>query len=87
MYTEMIIVCVYTYTLEYNQTGWPNKFREIGESKPRSFEPWSILTSDFKIDTCHFLAWRSALLGYSKDCLAQGQDNVTECALSQPILI
>ena len=24
-----------------------------------------------KTDTCHFLAWRLALLGYGKDCLAQ----------------
>ena len=27
------------------------------------FEPWSIQSNDFKIDTCRFLARRSALLG------------------------
>ena len=35
-------------------------------------------TNDFIIDTCCFLAWRSALLGSGKDWLAQCQDNVTE---------
>ena len=33
------------------------------ESGPRIFEPWSSQTNDFKIDTCCFLARRSALLG------------------------
>ena len=27
------------------------------------FEPWSSQTNDLKIDTCHFLAMRSSLLG------------------------
>ena len=27
------------------------------------FETWSSQTKDFKIDTCHFLAWRLALFG------------------------
>ena len=43
---------------------------EIGESKPHEFEsqpsrfePWLSQTNDLKIDTCRFLAWRSALLG------------------------
>ena len=31
-----------------------------------------------KIDTCCFLAWFSALIGYDKDWLAQFRDNVTE---------
>ena len=35
-------------------------------------------TNDFKIDSCHFLAYHSALLGWDKDWLAQCQDNVTE---------
>ena len=47
------------------------------ESRSCEFIPWSGQTIDFKIDTCRFLAWRSAL-GYSKDWLAQCQDNVTE---------
>ena len=46
-----------TYILT-DQTGW-----EIEESEPREFEPWSSLTNDLKIDTCHFLAWHAALLG------------------------
>ena len=33
------------------------------ESGPCSFESWSSKTNDFKIDTCRFLVWRSALLG------------------------
>ena len=41
-------------------------------------EPWSSQTNDFTIDACHFLAWRSALLGQGKDWLAQCLDNVTE---------
>ena len=31
-----------------------------------------------KIDTCHFLARHSALIGEGKDWFAQCQDNVTE---------
>ena len=34
-------------------------------------------TKDFKIDSCHFLVRRSALLGQGKDWLAQCQHNVT----------
>ena len=33
------------------------------ESSPHGFEPWLSQTSDFKIDTYHSPAWRSALLG------------------------
>ena len=44
--------------VEYLSPVW-----EIGESKPDGFEHWSIQTSDFKIDTSHFLTRRSALLG------------------------
>ena len=35
-------------------------------------------TDDFKIDMCHFLAWREPLLGEGKNWLDQCQDNVTE---------
>ena len=38
------------------------------------FEPWSSQNSDFKIDTCRFIAWRLALLGLGNDWLAQCQD-------------
>ena len=44
-------------------------FWEIGESegrgfefRPHVFESWSNQVDDFNIDTCHFLAWCSALL-------------------------
>ena len=37
----------------------------------------------YNIDTCHFLAWREALLGYGKDWLGQCQDNVTEWDIGQ----
>ena len=40
------------------------------------FKPWLNQTNDFKIYTCHFLAWRLALLK-DNDWLAQSQDNVT----------
>ena len=50
---------------------------EIGESEPHrfeagplGFEPWSSKINDSKIDTWRFPAWRSALLGQGKDCLA-----------------
>ena len=32
------------------------------------FESWSSQTNYFKIDTCHSLAWHSALLGQGKPC-------------------
>ena len=35
-------------------------------------------TNDLKIDICRFLDRRLALLGFGKDWLAHGQDNVTE---------
>ena len=60
-------------------------FWEIGESEYRGFETsacgfetWLSQTNDFKIDTCCFLAWSSALIGLDKDWLTQCQDNVTE---------
>ena len=55
-----------------------SRFGKSGNPKPRGFKPWSSQTNDFKIDTCHFPASRLALLGSSKDWLAQCQDNVTE---------
>ena len=36
---------------------------EIGGFGPHGSEPWSRKTNEFKIDTCRFLARRSALLG------------------------
>ena len=64
--------------------GWPNEwssvclpFWELGKLKPRGFESWLSQTNDFKIDTCHFLARRSALLGEVKDWFAQCQDHAT----------
>ena len=44
----------------------------------RGFESYSSQTNDLNIDTSRFLAWRSALLGYGKNWLAQCQDNVSE---------
>ena len=41
-------------------------------------EPWSSQSSDFKIDTCHSLAWCLVLLGSDKDWLAQCHNNATE---------
>ena len=38
----------------------------------------STVHTDIKIDTCHSLTWRSALLGQDKDWFAQCKDNVTE---------
>ena len=43
---------------------------------------WSSQTSDFIIYICRFLARGVTLLGYSKDWLAQCQDNVTESDIS-----
>ena len=47
--------------------------QEIGSSIPGRVKPMT-----FKIDTCHFLAYRLALIGWNKDSLAQCQDNVTQ---------
>ena len=40
-----------------------------------------------KIDTCHFLARRSALLELVKDYLASGPDNVTEWGYQVIVLV
>ena len=61
-------------------------FWEIGKSEPCEFESEPRVrtldeSNQFKIDTCCFLAWRSALLlilGEGKGWLAQCQNNVTE---------
>ena len=66
----------YIYSMTY-QSGWTNesndrfRFWETGESEALgfeydacSFEMSSSQTNATKIDTCHFLAWCSALLGY-----------------------
>ena len=45
----------------------------------REFGSRSSQTDDLNIYTCHFLVWRLALIGKSKDWLAQCQDNGTEC--------
>ena len=61
-------------------------FWEIGESegrefesRPRVFYSWSSQNNHFKINTCHSLAWCSALLGEGKDWFSQCQDNGIEC--------
>ena len=69
------------YNLNRNSQG--GRFESEGvvllfESGPRGFEPWSSHINDFIIDTCHFLTWRSASLGYGEDWLALCQDSVTD---------
>ena len=46
-------------------------------NEPHWFEPWSTQTSDFKIDTCYFLAMHSALLGYGKEHLNEEDQSFT----------
>ena len=41
-------------------------------------KPGQVKSMTYQIDTCHFLAWRSALLEYDKDWFAQYRENVTE---------
>ena len=53
------------------------------ERRPRVREIESLILGQvkpvtYKVDTCHFLAWCLALIGYGKDWLAQCQDNGTE---------
>ena len=36
-------------------------FGRSGNLNLAGFERWSIQTNDFNMDTCHFLAWHSAL--------------------------
>ena len=55
---------------------------ESVERRPRVKEIGSSVSSRVKlvtyiIDTCRFLDWRSELIGYAKDWLAQCQDNAT----------
>ena len=45
---------------------------EIGSSVPGR-----VKSMTYKIDTCCFLAWRFAIIGYGKEWLAECQDNVT----------
>ena len=53
--------------------GWLNElsvrhmFWGDGNFEPVGFETWLSQTNDVKIDTCHFLARCSALLGYGLD--------------------
>ena len=48
---------------------------------------FSKIDPQLKIDTCRFVAKRSALLGYCKDCLVWCQDNVTKWDISVHSLI
>ena len=43
-----------------------------------SSNPSRVKLMTYEIDTCRYLAWHLALIGYDKDWLAQNQDNVTE---------
>ena len=45
--------------------------------KVRSSNPSRVKPVTYQIDTCGYLAWRLALIGYEKDWLAQCQDSVT----------
>ena len=53
-------------------------FGRSGDLYLMGTNPGRVKTKDFNIDTCRFLARRSALLGEGKDWLAQCQDNITE---------
>ena len=57
-----------------NLVGAVSESVEIGSSVPGRSNPMT-----YKIDTCPFLAWRSASLGQGKEWLFQYLDNVTEC--------
>ena len=46
-----------------DQMGWPNEFWEIEESEHCGFKLWSGQTTDFKIDTYHFLTRHPELIG------------------------
>ena len=61
----------------------PGRVVELVEHEPRVWEirslvPGWVKLMTYQIDTCRFLAWWSALIGYGKDWLAQCQDNVIE---------
>ena len=73
VYSPALTVSVVTGCIDVrlceDQMGWPHEvsvrlpFWEIRLFGPHDFEPWSSQTNDLKIDTCHFLARYSALLG------------------------
>ena len=52
--------------------------REPDMRKIGSLVPGRVKSRTYKIDTCRFLAWRSAFKGLNKDWLAHCQDNVIE---------
>ena len=66
--------------------GQPTKalFRVMATSKDVVAEsvqhrpPFRVKEMTHKIDTHHFLVWRSESIGHGKDWLSQCQDNVTE---------
>ena len=44
----------------------------------KSLVPSRVKPITYQTDTCRFLAWRSAVIGWDKDWLAQCQEKVTE---------
>ena len=58
---------------------WAERLSPImGDQRIQTMWLRSMVEPSVNLDTCHLL-WRSALLGYGKDGLAQCQDNVTDC--------
>ena len=50
---------------------------KVGSSNPDRVKPMA-----YKVYTCRYLTWCSALLGQGKDWLVQYQDNVTKCEIN-----
>ena len=77
-----IYIYIYIYTHIYMNVFGVSRSGRISsasrESEPYGFEPWPSQINDFSIDTCRFLVWCLALLGYGEDWLDQCQDNMTE---------
>ena len=80
-----MFICLYMRSAQSVEPNYPPieqsthlLFWQIGKSESRWLEPWSSQTNHFKIDTCHFQARPSTLLGQDKVWLVQYQDNVTE---------
>ena len=73
-----IYVCIYIYIYHV-----PDTLVESIEQRPQMLEfglsiRCRVKPVTYNVDTCHFLAWHSALIGYGKDWFAECQDKLTE---------
>ena len=68
-------------TASVTSTGRSGRISKVQTShiEGREFDSWArIKLMIYNIDTCCYVVWRSELLGYGNDWLAQFQDNLPQ---------